>query len=246
MTELMAISAMSIEYSAILLTLLDTSSAAMAVLSSISSSRSTISLDLRTRSSPRSMQALAATMSLPDQVATESVNRETTSLPMERILASTTVASPLMMVLMLEASRTAWSPMRSMDLLMVPHLDISQRSMPILLEMVMSFWWMLTWRDISQSRRSTSLSLSDIESRAEMSFSSRASRMSLSMFLTSTFILSTDLAGLISPWSMRSLMRILSSLSSRISSPMAVWVNEDAVLVTMLGSSPLDRSSMAS
>ena len=92
---------------------------------------------------------------------------------------------------------------------------------------------MFTWREMSQSILSTSLSLSPMESMILGSFSSRASRTSLSMFLTSTFILSTDLAGLISPWSIRSLMTMRFSLSSRISRPMAVWVNDDAVLAAM-------------
>ena len=122
----------------------------------------------------------------------------------------------------MDASRTAWSPILSMDLLTLPHLVISQRSMPILREMVMSFWWMLTCLEMSQSILSTSLSLSLMPSRSFGSLCSRASSTSLSMFLTRTFILSTDFAGLISPWSMRSLMTMRLSLSSRISRPMAV------------------------
>ena len=99
---------------------------------------------------------------------------------------------------------------------------------------------------MSQSSLSTSLSLSDMASMILGFFSSRASRTSFSMFLTRTFILSTDLAGLISPWSMRSFITMKLSLSSRISRPMAVWVKDEAVLATMLDSSLSERSSMTS
>ena len=73
---------------------------------------------------------------------------------------------------------------------------------------------------------------------------SSVSRASFSMFLTRTFILSTDLDGLISLWSIRSCIRTWSSLSSMISSPMAVWVKEEAMLATELGMSVSDTISI--
>ena len=58
--------------------------------------------------------------------------------------------------------------------------------------------------------------------------------VSFSMLRTRTFILSMDLFGFISPWSMRSFMTMLSSFSSMISRPIAVCANADAVLAAML------------